>query len=443
MYLIFSSKIFFSNKLILPITIFFLFSIFSFILSYTSSDLNTTIILVTLSSVICLISYFKVTDNLLLKPSILYALSVLLFILARPIINLIGDIEIVSVGNGINDKNILRTLSVILLSLSITSISYSAGCLKESFFYDRKYLYVRQPILNNFLYYSFLILGCIFLYNSYLGSQLIGKSSYFDLINDENHFSHLKYFFLAKIICLLWLLNADIKYNNFLRASFLLFFFSIGFLIIGLRGYFISYLFLYLFFLNIKYKFNIIYLLVGALVLLLGSSYILEYRLGFSVYHDWIDMVIQPFYDQGATFEVVFGSVIFSNEISRCMPLFDYLLKTIPFGGCVDSSRGVPFVDGGFASSFFAEAYYLSIFIYVILSVLIGYFLKFLDQASCYIKKDLMNELTFALSFILFIIIPNLIYFGRASAFDFILKFTEGIIFLILFFKNNKKYTYL
>lgn len=416
-----------------------IFSIFAIIFSQLEFSADFLITFSTLACALCLFPYFSRINGLLLKPSIIYSLSVMIFIMARPIINIFYNIDVISVGNSINDSNILKVISIILFSLSITSISYLSTKLKPSFFYRRNFIFKRISIIKAILYYLFIFFGIVFLYSSYIKSKTIGELSYFDITNDISHFDHLKFFFIGKIICLLWLLSSGDKYSDFLKGSVLLFIFSFGFLIIGLRGYFISYLFLYLFLLNLKFKFKYLYLIAGCLVLLIGSSYILEYRLGYSVYNNLLEMIIMPFYQQGATFEVVFGSVIFSSELNNCLSLFDYIFKIIPFGVCVDRVRGVPFDDGGFASSFFAESYYLGFFIYTIFSILIGFFLKFLDEISFYVKNNIIDQHLSPLLFILFLVIPNLVYFGRSSAFDFILKFLEGIIFISIFFKKTSK----
>jgi hypothetical protein len=201
-------------------------------------------------------------------------------------------------------------------------------------------------------------------------------------------------------------------------------------MMIGLRGYTIAYLFLFLSVLNLKYKIAILPLFLIAIVLLFTSSLVLNFRLGFSVTESFVDMIFMPFYQQGATFEVVFGAVNFKNEITSCLSIYDYFFSNQSFGNCVDKSRGVFFTEGGgFASSYFAELFFLGGFFTVFTSILFGIVLSILCSAYDRLSAGLYSDKASAT--IVFFLIPNLVYFARSSAFDFISKIVE-IIFLLL-----------
>jgi hypothetical protein len=261
---------------------------------------------------------------------------------------------------------------------------------------------------------------------------------YFSATAEPLFYAHTKIFFAAKLIALSWLAMLPSK-NNFKLCALLLLIFSSGFLLIGLRGYFISYFFLYMYFLNETRILKLYQIVVGALLLTLGSSYILENRLGFNVYDNVLEMILRPFYEQGASFEVVFGVVAFSQRVSDCLPLVDYFMKAEPFGDCVDSARGIPFKAGGFGSSFFAEAYYLGLISLIVLSLVVGLSLKFINSLSNLRNNPDLGRASFPSGLVLFCVIPNLVYFGRASAFDFVTKVFQALF--IVHFLYKKKLT--
>ncbi len=370
------------------------------------------------------------------SPSRLFSISIFAFILARPSFNLFLDVELVTVGNNINQLNLTKTLIILTLSIWLANISYALTSI-GSYVYFGDILKLRLPTANIFkntiLCFS-IFSGSYFLIKSWEASKLIGLIDYFSALSDPNFHKHIKYFFIAKSLLIFWiLLSREKKAVEF--ASRVLLFFSIGFLLIGLRGYFVAYFFLFVYFLNERIKINFLQISVGLIVFLFGSSFILEYRLGFSIYDNIFDMISSPILQQGSTFEVVFGVVNFHNEIFNCISRFEFLANIKSLGVCIDITRGVPFEEGGFASSFFAESYYLGLIFFILNSVLIGAAVRFCDFLSEISVGPTGQGPSFIAAFILFLVIPNLVYFGRSSAFDFLFKLTTACLLMVFFYK--------
>ena len=392
----------------------------------------------TLLALIGLFPFIINQTKILISPSRMYALSIVSFVLARPLLALFDSNELIEVGDGITTGNISKTLSIISVSIWISGIGFSiVNFDKLNLFSSKPRL--RFPLPSFFADFAFIIfnlLGLYFLYESWNQSQSLLSLDYFTATSDPMFYAHTKYFFTAKLFIIAWLITTPTK-NNFKISALMLLVYSSGFLLIGLRGYFISYLFLYLYFLNESRVFKFIPILTGVLLLLYGSSYILEYRLGYSVYDNIFEMISKPFYQQGATFEVVFGSITYADKISECISVYEYAMKIKPFGNCVDLARGVPFEDGGFASSFFAEAYYLGLVSMMFISFLVGIALKFMNELMKLRVEPKFGTCPFAAGLILFFVIPNLVYFGRASAFDFIAKVLQSVIIIIAIYHTR------
>ena len=243
---------------------------------------------------------------------------------------------------------------------------------------------------------------------------------------------------------LLLLFSTSGRCNFAFRCSLLLFVGSIGFIMIGLRGYTIAYFFLFLYFFTEKKKVNFLWLTIIAVLILYISAFVLEYRLGFSVFNNKFEMLYMPIYQQGASFEVVFGAVNFFEQLKQCIS-FESFVSGADFGACVDKVRGVPFDDGGFASSFFAEAYYFGLAVYVLLFAFMGIAVRYLDYLS-FNRKSHVNRVMLAeggnnakIGFLLFCLIPNLVYFARSGVVDFPLKFfsTSSLLIIYCLFTSN------
>lgn len=411
-----------------------------FILAEHGLAYSLLIPVLTLLALAGLIPFVGASTKVLLSPSRMYVLSVVSFILARPLIAIFLPVDLIEVGNGITIENISKTLSIIALSIWVSVAAFSLVS------FNGLNLYKSSPRLRFLLpsgavalaFSLFCVLGSYFLYESWIQSRSLLNLDYFTATEDPIFHAHIKYFFAAKIFGIAWLATKPEK-NNFKICALFLLIFSSGFLLLGLRGYFISYLFLYLYFLNETRVFKLVTIIIGALLLLYGSSYVLEYRLGFSVYDNVFEMILRPLYQQGATFEVIFGSIAFSDEILDCISVVEYSMKTKPFGDCVDLARGVPFENGGFASSFFAEAYYLGLIPLVLLSITVGVMLKFMNALVKLRVQPKLGQSAFGAGLVLFFVIPNLIYFGRASSFDFVTKVLQSIIIFYILYQVRIK----
>ncbi|EDS4969803.1 hypothetical protein BK609_004672, partial [Salmonella enterica subsp. enterica serovar O rough] len=105
------------------------------------------------------------------------------------------------------------------------------------------------------------------------------------------------------------------KRKSFIFYSLLIFLASIGYIMVGLRGYTISYAFLLLFFLDLRYKLKFRYLLVFAILVAIVSSLILNYRIGIEVNHGFWEMIFNPLLQQGASFETVYGVLKYHSSV--------------------------------------------------------------------------------------------------------------------------------
>ncbi|EIP0458357.1 TPA: hypothetical protein QH904_003496, partial [Escherichia coli] len=110
--------------------------------------------------------------------------------------------------------------------------------------------------------------------------------------------------------------------------------------------------------------------------------------------------------------------------ILSCISYYDYFFTNKDIGSCIDIARGVYFKEGGsFASSFYSELIYLGWIIGSVALLLFAFSLAFVQ--SCYekiIKNSMNNKLAYTYRLIIFLALPNLIYFARSSLFDFITK---------------------
>jgi hypothetical protein len=375
--------------------------------------------------------FFHDIEGRPITPFTCYILSICIFIVSRPLFSVFSDVTIIEIGLRISDLNISATLLFIMIVFYFMSIMV--------FFLKKPAIDIleRLPsvnfeskiIMNLSLLFSF-FLGFCFLYKSIQNFHLLGSSSnYFNFMGTLNT-SYFRFFFFAKYFLIVYLFLSKSKDSLFV-ASLSLFIYSIGFILIGLRGYTIAYLFLFLIALNIKFKIKIIYIVVAAVSLLLISAEMLSYRLGFDVFENMslFDTVIKTITQQGASFEVVFGSVNFTNEINNCIGYTDYFMGKA-FGDCVDISRGVNFAEGGFASSFYAELYYFLPYGIIILPMF-SFFLCFLQFCYINIVNVDVNGNVVKEKLFLFLLTPNIVYFGRSSLFDFTYKSITTIIFIL------------
>ena len=377
----------------------------------------------------CTYSYYKKSERLI-NPTTCFCLSVFVFLISRPFLSLLMGDEVVTIGLGISDENIIITTLFIMWSFYLINIFY---CL-----FDRPAKFILNSIpevniksnvwSNIFLLFS-LLLCFLFLKYSYVNYNVLSNNNnYFSFISSLD-FSYFKYFFMSKYFLILYIIFSNSN-KSLLVSTSILFFSSLGFMAIGLRGYTIAYLFLFALAYDEKYKIKLIPLIALSLALIILSASVLSFRLGFDVFENdsYFSIILKTIAQQGATFEVVFGAVNFLDEINNCISYYDYFIQGIPFGDCVDVSRGVYFSEGGFASSFFAEL----IFFWPILILVIPLFsfcLKFLslsyDQFMSY-GEEKKSSILFV-----FFLLPNLVYFARSSVFDFIEKTIVSMVFVL------------
>ena len=192
-------------------------------------------------------------------------------------------------------------------------------------------------------------------------------------------------------------------------------------------------MFLWLLFYSQKRKIKLVFLLIIGVGLLYLANFILSYRMGLSVASGSINIIKSVLYQQGASVEPVFGSVIFRDQIKEYFSPIDLFLRN-DFGIFVDRLRGVPWVSGGFGSSFFAESYFWGFPLNIVFLVIVGMCVGFVECAfrisskKYRIKKLLETDTDVPVysaefaNIILFMTIPNLVYLGRSSLKDFMIK---------------------
>lgn len=371
----------------------------------------------------------------LLSPSFLFVLSVFIFIWMRPFLFLFDYGELIYAGYPPTFEKLVNTYIYIGYSVSIIIGTY--------FIFGRIARKTTNSLVNkpklfisHYFTKSILCFGIFFglLFYSYQKASLIGLLSYLDLASSSEFHKHFKYFFYAKFLFLIYIIFSKFSEKKFLLISIITFVFSIGFILVGMRGYTISYFFLALFFVGIFYKINMKLFVVLSVLLLLVAGITMEYRLGYSLYSGYGDMFVKTFESQGASFEVVYGAVNYMDSIRRCISVESYF-KGESFGNCVDTARGVYFAEGGgFASSFFAEIYYFSIPIALILLVILGFIIRSLDTMYMKIKNNKQNDSNFYLFIYMFLLIPSLVFFARSSCLDLISKFfvLYGLLYILM-----------
>lgn len=374
-------------------------------------------------------------DRGLLSPVMFFLLSCTVFVFSRAFLYKIG-MEPVEAGIQLGEKSYVIAFNEGFLIALFISISYivSVFFLKspmrrfiKNMFFDYRIGIGRYDFSPIFLLFSIFFLA-LFLIKSYGLIGLVSNSSYLELAGGDALSSHIKYFFIGKNALILYLIFSCNR-NKYLHASFLLFFSSIGFGFIGLRGYLIVYFLLFAYFFSLRGIIGNKSILLAVASMVYASSVIMEYRLGFDLYSGVWDVAIKTIHQQGATFEVLYGVVNFSEEVNNCVESSYRVSSNVDFGSCVDRSRGVFWEYGGFATSFFAEAVYLGFFYSVIYSAIFGFFLAMLDRLSKLQRKVSTHSLVPSL--LLFLVLPNLVYFARGDVNDFIFK---TLISLILIF---------
>lgn len=385
------------------------------------------------AALVLIFLYLSALNKGFITPVGLFILSLLVFILARPYLYFFIDIDIIETGNKIDFFNILNTIAHVSAGLAFIGFGYMLFKPEKL---RIRYLLFKEIRINKIITIILLLMSIvlifIFMKKSYSNFLVLKDINYEAALELGTFHSHLIYFILAKQLMLLWVFFSSNK-NKFLVGSLVLFVGSIGFILIGLRGYAIAYLFLLLYFINERKKISPFLLLIISFGLVYTAALVLEFRIGFKIFANIWEVIPKTLYQQGASFEVVFGAVVFSDELKSCISIIEYF-QGKDFGLCVDRARGVDWEYGGFASSFFAETIYFGYIPYICICAMLGFGIKYLDFLSK-IRKDALKKGVGSqfIGLVLFATIPNLVYFARSSAFDFIIKVLTISLILMLF----------
>ncbi|WP_319928850.1 hypothetical protein [Xenorhabdus santafensis] len=413
------------------------------ILTFNIFDNNYNVsfsILATVTIISCLFVIFYERKTGFINPISFFIISMFFFILVRPVFyswNISTELDKVITAGFKPDKDyVFFSFFIINISLVLTLLFYFI-CKPLSYsiakYVPSVYFY------NKHLCGFFLILGIfftgIFLIKSYYKFILLGEVSVFEAEKYGLH-DGLYWFVLAKYSYIVSLLLS--KNKNFILYSFLIFIASIGYILVGLRGYTIAYFFLLLFFFDFKYTLKIKHLLCIVILITTASSFILNYRIGIEVNKGFLEMIFNPMLQQGASFETVYGALKYKESLTACISYFDYFFSNKDIGSCIDNVRGVYFSEGGsFATSFYSEMIFFGVIFGGGILFLFSFVLSFVQV--CYDQTiNSSGSSSYSFKLILFLSIPNLIYFARSSIFDFIIKVIMVVcfIYLLLFFKK-------
>lgn len=412
----------------------FIFSLaykYSGILIY-DSPYSDVLIVVAFFLLLSYLMYRCSYDRRVVSPIGFFIISACIFIISRPAIYLINGSDMVEAGNIGSLYEQISTIYSFLIFFSLIAffyaiLSFSRSTLNNIQIVNDLYFFKNRFISLIALSFSLVILSYFF-YRSVLAALIVVSSDYLEIAGTELISSHVKYFFYGKWLIIIYVITSA-SHKRYLIASTFLFAFSAGFLMIGLRGYFIAYFFLFLYFFNVRFSFNLFYLAVIGFVLLLLSGFAFEYRLGYKVYDGVLDIITKTFHQQGATFEVLHGVVHFTDKVNSCVDVHGYFSSYTDFGRCVDQARGVFWEYGGFATSIFAELYYFNIVVATFIVFLFSAFLRVLDYSSVlFFIRDKSSNVS---GFLLLSLIPNLVYIARSDSFDFIFKFFSTSVFLL------------
>lgn len=387
-----------------------------------------------------------------IRPYSFLVLSFFVFVWMRYIINIFDGTEIISVGNGItiNNTNIVSVwLGMAMNIICMTAIISSRGFAYrlEDFFEGNSKLRIPKFAENMILLVA-LVFFAVFLLDSYRKVNIVQMHDYLN-VSETVLMQGYRWFALGKWSLLIWIIIGRDE-NRFFKGSTIMALAGLGYLMRGARGYAIMYMFLWLLFYSQKKKVKIVSLAIIGVALLYLANFILSYRIGGSVASGPVNIIESVLYQQGASVEPVFGTVIFRDAIRNSFSPIDLFLRN-DFGIFVDRLRGVKWESGGFGSSFFAESYFLGFPINILFLVIAGICAGFVECAYQVSRKGeitkkvlgieryiRMNSAEFA-NIILFMTIPNLVYLGRSSIKDFIIK-TILVAVILTFMRGSSKY---
>lgn len=388
-----------------------------------------------------------------IKPYSFLVLSFFVFVWMRYIINIFDGSKIVSVGNGITNHNtnvvsiwLGMAMNIICMTAIISSRSFAHSM--SGFFEGNSKLRIPEFAENMILMVA-IAFFTIFLLDSIRKVSIVQMHDYLN-ISETVLTQGYRWFTLGKWSLLVWIILGRDD-NRFFKGSTIMAIAGLGYLMRGARGYAIMYMFLWLLFYSQKKKIKIFSLAIIGVALLYLANFILSYRMGWSVASGLVNIIKSVLYQQGASVEPVFGTVIFRDVIRDSFSPIDLFLRN-DYGIFVDRLRGVTWASGGFGSSFFAESYFLGFPFSIVFLIIAGMCAGFVECAYQISRKGevtkkvlgiekyiQMNSAEFA-NIILFMTIPNLVYLGRSSIKDFIIKTILVAVILTVMRGRPSKY---
>ncbi|MBC3303294.1 hypothetical protein H0Z09_19385 [Pseudomonas sp. SWRI18] len=361
----------------------------------------------------------------------LVSISVFFFMWARPFLTLFFNKEVVEAGIVLGENSIRQTVVNLALGFIFIATGYLLSGRFSSVIVARfatLSTFSLSRLANGVIIFLGLSSGVFFLVKSFIVAQKYIGGNYFEALENPEFHAHIFTFFIAKNLLLLWGILGKHS-NRLMIISIIWMVFSIGFLFIGLRGYFFVYLFLFIFVYGLEKRISYGFLILLGVGSLFFANILLEYRLGFQVSTGVLEKISQTLHGQGASFEVLYGAVNFSNELERCLNS-----TTREFGVCVDQVRYINFASGGFSTSFFAEAYYRGWVFYMFWCLLFGCFVRILDGIVFIYKEGQLayKNQGFAI-FLILSVLPTLVYFSRSDMYGVSMKFLQvGMVVFVL-----------
>lgn len=394
-------------------------------------------------SISCILIFSVVDGSGWIRPYSYLILSFFVFVWMRYIVNIFDGSPIISVGNGITNKNtnivsvwLGTAINIICLTSIITSRSFFR---KKRGFFEGYSKFRASKFGEKILLMISLLFFSVFLLDSVRKVNIVQMHEYLS-VSETLLTQGYRWFSLGKWSLLIWIIISRDE-NKFFKGSTIIAVAGIGYLMRGARGYAIMYMFLWLLFYSQKRKIKLVSLMIIGVGLLYLANFILSYRMGRSVASGLFNIIKSVLYQQGASVEPVFGAIIFKDRIRSYFSPIDLFLRN-DFGIIVDRIRGVSWVSGGFGSSFFAESYFWGFPLNIVFLIIVGICVGFVEcafrisQKDHIIKKHMgmetnsqMKSAEFA-NIILFMTIPNLVYLGRSSLKDFMIKTIMVVVIL-------------
>ncbi|CRM17752.1 hypothetical protein [Pseudomonas sp. 24 R 17] len=360
----------------------------------------------------------------------LVSISIFFFMWARPFLTLFFDKDVVEAGIVLGESSVSKSIVILALGFIFIAFGYlvtQGVSLKLARGLVKIPVLAMPRLVNGVVIFFALCSGTYFLAKSFILAQKYMVGDYFAALENPEFHAHIFTFFIAKNLLLLWgVFGRDS--NRLLIISFVWVFFALGFLMIGLRGYFFAYLFLFVFVYGLERQINYFFLMALGIGSLIFANMLLEYRLGFEVASGVMAKISQTLHGQGASFEVLYGAVNFDSAVTHCLKSTDQ-----SFGICVDQARSINFASGGFSTSFFAEAYYQGWLFYLLWCLLLGCLVRTLDWVVAIYKENRTAPGNHGgVIFLVLSVLPNLVYFSRSNMHEFLLKFLQVSIALVI-----------